>query len=91
MGRPGWRFGTVVLTGVLALVAGVVMAVRERTTSFGWFAYSPSDGDDLPRFVTDQQLAAVAVAVTGLLLLAGCVGYLLALRVAGPPPSRPPT
>jgi hypothetical protein len=76
---------------VVALTAGSAVALWQRTTSFGWFAYAPLSPDDeiqIPRFVTNQELASWTVAACGLVLLAGCIGYVLGARNAGPIPDQ---
>lgn len=83
--------GLVALVGVIALAVGVAVTVRESTVAFGWFAYAPmSEERTLPRVLTDQMVAGGAVSVAGLVLLAGCAGYVLARRTARPGPGRLP-
>ena len=71
----------VLVVGAAALVVGAVLAVRARSSADGWFAYAPlSDGVWTPRLVTDTEVAAWALAVGGLVLLAGGIGYLMGSR-----------
>ena len=77
--------GLIALVGVVALAVGVAVSVHESTVAFGWFAYAPmSEEHTLPRVLTDQMVAGAAVAVAGLVLLAGCAGSVLARRTARP-------
>jgi heme/copper-type cytochrome/quinol oxidase subunit 1 len=83
MGTRRGRVATTAVVGLVALVLGTVLALRARSTSYGWFAYAPLDPDPhLPRLVSDREVLAWAAAVLGLVLLAGCLGYLLGSRSA---------
>ncbi len=70
------------------VVAGVGLAVASHAwgeSSFGWFAYSPLSeselnfGEQLSRDVRDLWVG-IAVAVGGLLVITGGVGYRMGQR-----------
>jgi len=74
--------------GALLVVAGVAVVVashRWGEASFGWFVYSPRSEsapnieDQLSRGVREFW-AGITLAVVGLLVIAGGVGYRLGLR-----------
>lgn len=48
----------------------------------------PGDEIQISRFVSNQELLAWAVAVVGLVLLAGCIGYFLGSRTNSGPTFR---
>jgi heme/copper-type cytochrome/quinol oxidase subunit 1 len=76
----------VVVVSVLALsllVAGWVLWSTAGPASFGWFAYAPLAGEvSSPgfAFLTPQMQVALGLAVGGLVLLAGLVGFWLGRR-----------
>ena len=91
MRRHGWW-----LTGLVLVVGGAWLALAARAPrDFGWFAYTPGiarcsspcvglsfarDGDGSLLLVTPGTLVGLGVAVTGLLLLSGALGYRLGRR-----------
>ena len=74
--------------GALMVVAGVGLVIASHAwgeSSFGWFAYAPRSepelnfGQQLSRDVRDLW-AGIAVAVIGLLVITGGVGYRIGQR-----------
>ena len=82
---------TASLVGVAAVALGTILEAHQGTAAVGWFAYAPPPGDDqihVPFFVTTQNLGAWAIAVGGLMLLAGSLGFKLGSRTARPTPGQ---
>lgn len=78
--KPG-RFRAFILPvlGLVAVLAGVVIAKSNETASFGWFAYAPLSeqvfiGNGVALVSQGTQLG-LAVTVIGLLVLAFWAGY----------------
>lgn len=90
--RTRWWWGPALLggIGILALASGLAVVFRERTRSFGWFAYAPlSDDVAVPWVLTGGEAAGWAVAVGGAVVVAGCLGYAVGVRHAARPQRRP--
>ena len=80
------RLGVVLGLGAVLLVGGTVAAVvlaRRGVASFGWFAYAPLTQEVFsPAAIVLQPGvgSSIAVAVVGLVLVSGAVGYRLGGR-----------
>ena len=79
------RRNAFVIAAVGIVIAGSLVFVVAPTTvpAYGWTAYTPlSSGPDYSRtsYLTDQHLVGAALAVLGLIALAGAVGFRLGLR-----------
>jgi len=68
--------------GGLLVVVGVIV-VRVAPASFGWFAYAPLSSSEslfFPTFPSPWFYGGAALAIAGLLLIAGWIGFLLGPR-----------
>ncbi|MET4539594.1 heme/copper-type cytochrome/quinol oxidase subunit 1 [Arthrobacter bambusae] len=78
--RPARKLATVVvpLLGLIAVVAGVIVAWSNLETNVGWFAYAPLSNEvfvgDNGSFVSKGTQLGVAVSGAGLLVLAFWAG-----------------
>ncbi|OIH99837.1 MULTISPECIES: hypothetical protein [unclassified Curtobacterium] len=67
--------------GLVALVAGVVVALTAPTASFGWFAYAPvSDDAFVAGTDSTQQAVGQLLAVAGAVVAAFALGRLSVRR-----------
>jgi heme/copper-type cytochrome/quinol oxidase subunit 1 len=74
----------VAAAGAALLVIGIVL-VTTQPMSFGWTAYAPlTDVTFVPPFPTPAMWLGGILAVTGLALLAGWVGFRLGRRARHP-------
>lgn len=86
------RFRAFILpaVGLVAVLAGVVIAKSNETASFGWFAYAPLSNQTFAgggaAFVSQGTQVGLTIAVLGLLLLAFWAGYRIGRR---PKPELP--
>jgi hypothetical protein len=64
--------------GAVALVSGFVVLLWPSTSSFGWFAYAPLSTAVL--VAGPDRTPGWLLVVVGVALLAGWVGYRLAMR-----------
>ncbi|WP_139984199.1 hypothetical protein [Nocardioides litoris] len=81
----GRRWTLALLVGLLLVVGGAVVAVLSPAgaADLGWFAYTPLSGEDpsvewsggSAHVVSTRRVAAVAVAVVGLVLAAAAIGF----------------
>ncbi|CAN5465487.1 hypothetical protein BH09ACT4_BH09ACT4_03340 [soil metagenome] len=68
------------VVAVLAIVIGIVIT-QSNQASFGWFSSAPESATVFfPIFVSPQFIGGAAVAIFGVALLGGSVGYRLAKR-----------
>lgn len=75
---PG-RAVAVLVVGVVVTVLGVWLVAR-HPVSIGWFAYAPLSEQTYAPGPPWQRGAGTALAVVGLLVVGGAVGYLLGRR-----------
>ncbi len=83
--RSWWRRNALVVAALVIVIAGslVFLVAPTTVTVYGWTAYTPlSSGPDYSRtsYLTDQHIVGAALAVLGLITLAGAVGFRLGLR-----------
>lgn len=74
-GRPV----AVLVAGLVATALGVWLLAR-HPVSYGWFAYAPLTEQTYAPGPPWQRGAGTALAVVGLLVVGGAVGYLLGRR-----------
>lgn len=80
--RSWWKRNALVVAGLVAILVGSVVFLLAPTTvpAFGWTAYTPlSSSPDYSRstYFTDQHLVGAVLAVLGLIIFAGAVGFRL--------------
>ncbi|ASN21548.1 hypothetical protein [Arthrobacter sp. YN] len=88
--QPARRLAAVVvpLLGLIAVIAGVVVAWSNLETNVGWFAYAPLSNEvfvgDNGSFVSKGTQLGLAVAGVGLLVLAFWAGLAIGRRGSHP-------
>lgn len=86
--RSWWHQNAVAVAALVFIAAGAAVLLLAPTTvpAFGWTAYTPlssgSDFADYARksYLTEQHLIGAGIAVLGLIMLAGAVGYRVGSR-----------
>ena len=76
----------VCLGGVLVLGGALTVLLNPAEAMFGWFAYTPLNGELFPAVsaVTPEATAGWTGVVAGLLLWAFCAGWLVGRRRRDP-------
>ncbi len=80
--RVTWALGAV---GLVLVVTGVILWGSDPA-EFGWFSYGPVDEQFLSRlvFMSSRRWIAVGSMVSGLMVLAGLLGFRLGHRHGHP-------
>ncbi|AZI57931.1 hypothetical protein EH165_07040 [Nakamurella antarctica] len=87
--RSWWKRNGLVVAASITVVVGSVVYLLAPTPlpTFVWTAYAPlSSNPDYsqPTYFTDQHLIGAVLAVLGLIMLAGAVGFRLGLTKRAP-------
>jgi len=69
---------SILVIGLLAIVVGIVL-LAQRQSSFGWFANAPLEDVSFVSMSSTSVTGLVVLGV-GLVLVAGWIGFQLALR-----------
>ncbi|AZI57515.1 hypothetical protein EH165_04405 [Nakamurella antarctica] len=75
-----WKRNALVLAALVTVLVGSVVFLLAPTTvpAFGWTAYTPlssSPDYSTPTYFTDGHLVGISLAVLGLIMLAGAIGF----------------
>ncbi|MHC5560707.1 hypothetical protein [Kocuria sp. U4B] len=79
---PRWVLALAALAVVTVLAGALTVLLNPAEATFGWFAYTPMNGETFPgmTFLTPQAVMGWVGFAVGAILLAFCVGWLVGRR-----------